>query len=92
VNATAGAVAYDQRHGTHSEEIAMHENVPRKRRRFKQEFALKVRLERAAQQCRAMAQQRSGQERDSLLQTARRYELTAHLDEWLSSPGLQPPR
>ena len=71
----------------------MNEKLPRKRRRFKQELPLKVRLEQAAQRCReaADAEQRSASERQLLLRAARRYEVTAHLDEWLSSPGLRSP-
>ena len=31
-------------------------------------------------------------ERDALLRKARQTETVAHIDEWLSSPGLQPPK
>jgi hypothetical protein len=33
-----------------------------------------------------------GIERDELLREARQADTAAHIDEWLSSPGLQPPR
>jgi hypothetical protein len=33
-----------------------------------------------------------GPERDALLHKARQVETSAHLDQWLSSPGLPPPR
>ena len=33
-----------------------------------------------------------GRERDELLRKARQIDTAAHIDEWLSSPGLQPPR
>jgi len=33
-----------------------------------------------------------GRERDDLMRRARRLNVTAHLNEWMSSPGLQPPR
>lgn len=66
--------------------------VRRMRKRFKQELSFQARLERAAQRCKQAAQlQPSGPERDALLRAARGYEITARLDEWLSSPGLQPP-
>jgi hypothetical protein len=31
-------------------------------------------------------------ERDELLRTARQLETASHLNDWLSSPGLSPPR
>jgi hypothetical protein len=73
-------------------ENSMSENPPRRRRRFKQALSLQQRLEAAAQQCRTIAQQRSGKERDALMRAAGRYEVTAHIDEWLSSPGLRRPK
>ena len=33
-----------------------------------------------------------GPERDALLRRARQMDITGHLREWLSSPGLQPPK
>jgi hypothetical protein len=33
-----------------------------------------------------------GSERDELMRRARRLNVAAHLNEWMSSPGLQPPR
>ena len=33
-----------------------------------------------------------GPERDNLLRRARQMDVTSHLREWLSSPGLQPPK
>ncbi len=33
-----------------------------------------------------------GAEREALLKKARQLETVAHIDEWLSSPGLQPPK
>jgi hypothetical protein len=32
-----------------------------------------------------------GQQRDALLRKARQADTAAHIDEWASSPGLQPP-
>lgn len=68
------------------------ETVRRTRNRTKQEFPLKTRLEQAARASREAARTaNTDAEREVLLRKARRYEVTAHLDEWLSSPGLQPP-
>ena len=33
-----------------------------------------------------------GAEREALVEKARQSEAAAHIDEWLSSPGLQPPK
>jgi hypothetical protein len=35
---------------------------------------------------------RHGQERTAMIRKARQIETASHLSEWLSSPGLQPPR
>jgi len=65
----------------------MADKIRRTRKRFKQEVPLKVRLERAALQCRSAAKHsRSDKEQDALLKAARRYEAGADLDELLSSP------
>jgi hypothetical protein len=70
----------------------MVERVGRARRRFKQELPLKARLQQAARARRKAAEAaQSPIEREALLRAARRYEVTAKLDEWLSSPGLLPP-
>jgi len=34
---------------------------------------------------------RPGPERDAMIRRARQAETASHVDEWLSSPGLQPP-
>jgi hypothetical protein len=71
----------------------MEESAKRKRNRANQELPpLKARLERAAKASREAAQiARSAEARATLLRAARQYEVAAHLDEWLSSPGLQRP-
>ena len=33
-----------------------------------------------------------GAEREALIRKARQMETASHVDEWLSSPGLQPPK
>jgi hypothetical protein len=35
---------------------------------------------------------RPGPERDDLMRRARQAETASHMDDWLSSPGLRPPR
>jgi hypothetical protein len=70
----------------------MEESAKRKQNRANQELPLKARLERAAKASREAAQiARSAEARATLLRAARQYEVAAHLDEWLSSPGLQRP-
>jgi hypothetical protein len=53
----------------------------------------KERLVRRAEQARERAQTLPpGKERDALLRKASRLETAAHIDGWLSSPGLRPPK
>jgi hypothetical protein len=61
-------------------------------RRFKQETSLDKRLTEQARHLRDQAKKLppSG-ERDDLVRRARQAETAAHLSEWLSSSGLQPP-
>ena len=62
------------------------------RRRSKQ-ISLKDRLISFAQEARAKAATlRSGPEQLDLLKKARQADAAAEIDDWLSSPGLQPPR
>ena len=63
-----------------------------RRNRQKQIFPLRTRLAAAAQASRDAAREaRTESERRELLKQARRYEVTAGFEEWLSSPGLPPP-
>ncbi|WFU42580.1 hypothetical protein QA640_08990 [Bradyrhizobium sp. CB82] len=63
------------------------------RRRVKHAQALEVRLADEAQELRQRAKQLPpGAEREALLRRARYAETAAHMTEWLTSPGLQPPR
>lgn len=62
------------------------------RRRFKQTTSLDQRLEEQAKRLRQAARGiPPGVERDRLIRRARQAEVAAHMNEWLSSPGLQPP-
>ena len=63
------------------------------RRRFEQPQSLKQRLieqvKRLREEAKLMA---PGLDREALLRKARLTETAAHIDEWLSSPGLQAPK
>jgi hypothetical protein len=63
-----------------------------KRHLFKQDRALGGRLEEARLARETAEQLPAGAEREDLLRTARTADITAHIDEWLKSPGLQPPK
>ena len=55
--------------------------------------ALEERLSEEARRLRAQAQTLPpGLEREMMLRKARQAETGSHMSEWLSSPGLQPPR
>jgi hypothetical protein len=60
--------------------------------RVKQAQSLKGRLEAFAKAAREKAMLLSGPAREELFKKARRAETAAHIDEWASSPGLQPPK
>jgi hypothetical protein len=63
------------------------------RRRFKQTQSLEERLSEEAKRLREEAQLLPpGAVREALLRRARQAETGSHLSEWLSSPGLQPPK
>ena len=64
-----------------------------KRRRFKQTQTLKQRLLDRVRSLREEARQTTpGLERETLLRKARQAEAAVHLDDWLRSPGLLPPK
>jgi hypothetical protein len=63
------------------------------RNRFTQTITLGDRLAHEAERLRQQARTvPAGKERQSLLRKARRLETASHINEWLSSPGLQTPR
>ena len=63
------------------------------RRSFKPSAPLDQRLEEQAKRLRKEARGTPpGVEREKLLRRARQTETAAHIQEWLSSPGLQAPR
>jgi hypothetical protein len=63
------------------------------RRRFKQALSLEERLAEEAKRLREDAKSLPpGAEREALLRKARQAETGSHMSEWLSSPGLRPPK
>jgi hypothetical protein len=64
-----------------------------KRRRFDQTPPSQEHLEEQAMRLRKDAQGTPpGAEREKLIRQARKAEAAARIQEWLSSPGLQPPK
>jgi hypothetical protein len=64
-----------------------------KRRRFQQSVPLKDRLEAFAKDVRAKASlMPPSPEKADLIRRARQADTAAHLDEWVNSRGLQPPK
>jgi hypothetical protein len=60
------------------------------RRRVKQSTTLEERLARHADLLRAKAKAMPRIERERVLQKARQFEIALHINDWLTSPGLQP--
>ena len=64
-----------------------------KRRRFKQTESLQDRLVAFAKEARNKAEHLPvGIEREDMLKKARQADTAAHLENWINSPGLQPPK
>jgi hypothetical protein len=63
------------------------------RRRFKQLLSFAERLDQEAARLRTHAKALPhGLEREMCIRKARQAETATHIDEWLSSPGLRPPK
>jgi hypothetical protein len=63
------------------------------RRRFENTLSFPDRLDQEADRLRAEAAKLPhGAERDALLRKARQVRTASHVNEWLSSPGLQAPK
>jgi hypothetical protein len=63
-----------------------------KRRRFKQTQSLSERLVQDVEHLKTqLATLPPGPERDHIIKRIRQNEAAANIDQWLSSPGLQPP-
>jgi hypothetical protein len=66
--------------------------MQQQRRRFKQTTTLDQRLSEQAERLRKEAQGTPpGVKRDDLLRRARQAETAAHMQEWITSPGLRSP-
>lgn len=64
-----------------------------RRRRFKQTQSLESRLAKAAKRLREEARKLPpSPEQAELLRKAREDEIVAQMTEWITSPGLQPPK
>jgi hypothetical protein len=62
------------------------------RRRIKHETSFEERLAEHARRLKEEAKKLPpGKERDGLMRRARQAEVTAHLNQWLTSPGLASP-
>jgi hypothetical protein len=63
------------------------------RRRIKHAVSFEDRLTQEALRLREQAKSLPpGMERDKIIRKARQAETAAHINEWLTSPGLRPPR
>jgi hypothetical protein len=65
-----------------------------KRQRTKHKATFEERLSEEAKRLKEAAEQQppGSLARDRLLRRARQAETAAHISDWLSSPGLQPPK
>jgi hypothetical protein len=64
-----------------------------KRRRVKQTETFRDRLASFAKEAREKASQlKPGTAQRELLAKARQADIASHMEEWLDSPGLQPPK
>ena len=65
----------------------------KERKKFVHTSSLEQRLAHEAKRLKRQAKQPPyGKAREELLRKARQDELAAHISEWLTSPGLQPPK
>lgn len=64
-----------------------------RRRRIRHVTSFKQRVNAFAEGIRIEAAKlKPGNEREALLKRVRQAETAMHIDEWMNSPGLQPPR
>jgi hypothetical protein len=65
----------------------------KRRRRIKHLLTLEERLAETAKRLREQVKTLPpSAERDELVRKARQTEIASHMNEWLTSPGLQPPK
>jgi hypothetical protein len=67
---------------------------PMQRRKVKRTASLDKRLAEQARQIRTSAEAlpQGSKERDDMMRKARQADTACHMNEWLASPGLQPPK
>ena len=65
--------------------------MERRRRSVPHTFEENIAAERTKLEAQ-IAKLKPGPQRDALLRKIRQLETAAHMNEWLSSPGLQPPQ
>jgi hypothetical protein len=65
-----------------------------RRRRVKQTTPLDERLTQQARQIRTQAEAlpQGSREREGLMRKARQADTASHMNDWLTSPGLKPPK
>jgi hypothetical protein len=68
--------------------------MAQQRKRVKHTTTFEERLAKEARRCRDEAEKQppGSHARELLLRRARQAESASHISEWLSSPGLQPPK
>ena len=67
--------------------------MSQQRRRFKQTHTFQQYLAEEAEQFKKAAEQApAGMARELLLRRARQAEIASRMNEWVRSPGLQPPK
>ena len=67
--------------------------MSQQRRRFKQTETFQQRLAEEAERFRKAAEEAPpGMARELLLRRARQAEIASHMNDWVRSPGLQPPK
>jgi len=72
-------------------ELGWNRHMFRRRNRTKHTLTFEERLAQAATQLEEQARSMPpGQERDAIMKKARQAETAAHINDWLSSPGLRP--
>ena len=93
VTARPAAFIGDENAGCAPASIRQGRSAMSERRRFKQTEALENRLtEEAAKLRKEALGTPPGVERERLLRRARQAETASRMNEWLTSPGMQPPK
>jgi hypothetical protein len=87
------AVARIQAHTHSADNLRFERSSAMERQSSKRTLPFSERCLQEAARLRAEAKNlQPGPERNALIKKARQADTAAHIDEWLRSPGLQPPR